>query len=69
MYLEGNTKEDLYVTVDRDGYPAGSAIKPWWLTSTIYFLLTALGAGWLVRMYLYWNTLQCNYYLKKVIIK
>ncbi len=62
MYLEGNAKEEDLVSVD----PAG---RPSWFNNQFYFILTLLGLGWIIRLYLYMNTVCVNYYLKKVVIK
>lgn len=61
MYLEGNTKEEIVACLDPNG-------RPFWLNNTYYFLLTLLCLGWVIRLYLFMNTLQVNYYLKKVIL-
>ncbi len=62
MYLEGNTKEDALVAVD----PAG---RPSWFNNQFYFFMTLLCMGWIIRLYMYVNTVNVNYYLKKLIIK
>lgn len=62
MYLEGNTKEDALVAID----PAG---RPSWFNNQFYFFMTLLCMGWIIRLYMYVNTVNVNYYLKKLIIK
>ena len=63
MYLEGNTREEAIVSLDPAGKP------PSWFDSQFYFITTLLCMGWVIRLYLYLNTVCVNYYLKKVLIK
>ncbi len=58
-YLEGNTKEELLVSLDS---------KPFWLNNTYYFGLSLVCLGWVVRLYMLKNTQQVNFYLKKVVL-
>lgn len=59
-YLEGNTKEDVLVAIEG---------RPSWFNKTFYFIVSLFSLGWIIRLYIYKNTVCVNYYLKKVIIK
>ncbi|CDW88530.1 UNKNOWN [Stylonychia lemnae] len=59
-FLEGNFKEEILVCMDNN--------KSIILNGTFYFFLSMFCLGWITRMYVYRNTLQVNYYLKKVIL-
>lgn len=59
-YLEGNTKDDVMVSIEA---------PPSWFNKTFYFMMSIVCLGWIIRLYLYKNTVCVNYYLKKIIVK
>lgn len=58
--LAGYTKEEVVIL---------NGDRPCWLSQTMYFFMTLLCMGWIVRFLIYNKTVSINFYLKKIILR
>ena len=43
--------------------------KPWWLNLPLFYLMSFFGIGWILRLVIYYRSVSCNIFLRKVVLR